>query len=94
VGLIPYFKSLGQGPALVVLHGGPGADHRDFLPFLRPLARRNHLTLIDERAEALASALPNAKLTVLSNCGHMMYVDQTRRFNDLVSEFLSPGRSS
>jgi len=63
-------------------------------PFLRPLARRNHLILIDERAEALASALPNAKLTVLSNCGHMMYVDQTRRFNDLVSEFLSPGRSS
>jgi proline iminopeptidase len=278
-----YFKRLGQGPALVLLHGGPGADHGDFLPFLRPLARRNQLILIDERgsgrserlqdprkytldamvddlrcvrrafglkrfallghsfggilaqayairfpqtlerlilagtahsakilnadfrrirarlspgvrarmialenlgifradgryqrryetlcskllapymysrpppiagtqpyvsgwevlremwvrrsdfridgnlkgfdftsklktltvptlvvlgdqdivsvasAEALATALPNAKLTVLSNCGHMMYVDQTRRFNDLVSEFLSPGRSS
>jgi pimeloyl-ACP methyl ester carboxylesterase len=44
-------------------------------------------------AEALVSALPNAELTVLSNCGHMMYIDQTRRFNDLVSAFLWPRRS-
>jgi proline iminopeptidase len=44
-----FYKALGQGPPLIVLHGGPGADHTDFLPFLLPLSRRNQLILIDER---------------------------------------------
>jgi proline iminopeptidase len=44
-----YVKSLGKGPALIVLHGGPGSDHHDFLPSLRPLAERNRLIFIDER---------------------------------------------
>jgi proline iminopeptidase len=52
-----YFKSLGKGPALVVLHGGPGADHGDFLPYLRPLARRNQLLLIDERGSGRSERL-------------------------------------
>jgi pimeloyl-ACP methyl ester carboxylesterase len=39
-------------------------------------------------AEQLAAALPNAKLAVIPDCGHMMYIDQTQRFNELVSEFL------
>jgi hypothetical protein len=41
----------------VVLHGGPGADHSDFLPFLGPLARRNQLILIDERGSGRSERL-------------------------------------
>lgn len=56
-----YFKRLGQGPALVLLHGGPGADHGDFLPFLRPLARRNQLILIDERGSGRSERLQDPR---------------------------------
>lgn len=44
-----YIKTLGRGVPLLLLHGGPGADHSDFLPALKPLARRCQLVLIDER---------------------------------------------
>ena len=44
-----FYKAFGRGPPLLVLHGGPGADHTDFLPALLPLSRRNQLILIDER---------------------------------------------
>lgn len=56
-----YFKSLGKGPALLILHGGPGADHSDFLPFLRPLARRNQLIFIDERGSGRSERLRDPK---------------------------------
>jgi proline iminopeptidase len=48
-GIRIYYKTLGLGVPLLLLHGGPGADHSDFLPALRPLARRCQLVLIDER---------------------------------------------
>jgi proline iminopeptidase len=44
-----YCKTIGRGPALLLLHGGPGADHTDFLPYLFPLSRRRTLILIDQR---------------------------------------------
>jgi proline iminopeptidase len=48
-GIRIYYKTLGLGVPLLLLHGGPGADHSDFLPALMPLARRCQLVLIDER---------------------------------------------
>ncbi len=56
-----YFKSVGSGPPLVVLHGGPGSDHTDFLPFLRPLGRHNQLIFIDERGSGRSERLRDAK---------------------------------
>ncbi|MBS0578094.1 MAG: alpha/beta fold hydrolase [Proteobacteria bacterium] len=44
-----WYRALGRGEPLVLLHGGPGADHSDFLPYLRPLARRFRLVLLDQR---------------------------------------------
>src|SRR5205807_941828 len=48
-GLMIYYKTLGKGDPLVILHGGPGASHDYFLPYLLPLARHNRLVFIDER---------------------------------------------
>jgi proline iminopeptidase len=44
-----WYRSIGRGPPLLLLHGGPGADHTDFLPYLLPLARRFRLVLLDQR---------------------------------------------
>jgi proline iminopeptidase len=56
-----YFKTLGRGVPLLLLHGGPGADHSDFLPALRPLARRCRLVLIDERGSGRSERLEDPK---------------------------------
>ena len=52
-----YFKTLGRGVPLLVLHGGPGADHSDFLPALQPLARGCQLVFIDERGSGRSERL-------------------------------------
>jgi proline iminopeptidase len=56
-GVLIYYKSLGQGPPLVLLHGGPAADHTYFLPYLLPLARTHRLIFIDERGSGRSQRL-------------------------------------
>jgi proline iminopeptidase len=48
-GAIIYYATIGTGPPLVLLHGGPGTTHEYFLPYVLPLARHRQLVLIDER---------------------------------------------
>jgi proline iminopeptidase len=48
-GLLIYYEQIGTGEPLVILHGGPGASHDYFLPYLLPLVRKNRLIFIDER---------------------------------------------
>ncbi len=48
-GVLIYYKTLGTGHPLLIVHGGPGASHDYFLPYLLPLARRHRLIFIDER---------------------------------------------
>ena len=56
-GLLLYYKIVGQGQSLVILHGGPGASHDYFLPYLLPLARTNKLVFIDERGSGKSQKL-------------------------------------
>jgi proline iminopeptidase len=65
-----YYKTLGRGPALILLHGGPGADHSDFLPFLTPLARRFRLILMDERGSGRSERLEDSTLYTLEHMVH------------------------
>src|SRR5216683_533522 len=62
-----YYKTLGSGVPLLLLHGGPGADHSDFLPALNPLARRCQLVLIDERGSGRSERLSDPKRYTLNN---------------------------
>ena len=56
-GVLIYYKSVGRGEPLVVLHGGPGASHDYFLPYLLPLARKNRVIFIDERGSGRSQRL-------------------------------------
>lgn len=61
-GVLIYYVAFGTGSPLVVLHGGPGASHDYFLPWLLPLARTHRLIFIDERGSGRSQRLQDASL--------------------------------
>lgn len=62
-----YYKIIGRGAPLMVVHGGPGADHTYFLPYLLPLARSNKLIFIDERDSGRSEKLEDAGQYTVEN---------------------------
>ena len=62
-----YYKSVGTGSPLLVVHGGPGASHDYFLPYLMPLARTHRVVFIDERGSGRSQKLEDAKLYTVEN---------------------------
>lgn len=62
-----YYKIVGHGAPLVIVHGGPGASHDYFLPYLLPLMRSNKLVFIDERGSGRSSKLEDAKQYTIAN---------------------------
>jgi proline iminopeptidase len=64
-GAMTYYWIVGHGSPLVIVHGGPGASHDYFLPYLLPLARHNRLVFIDERGSGRSSKMDDpAQYTV------------------------------
>jgi proline iminopeptidase len=66
-GVLIYYVALGAGSPLVIVHGGPGADHTYFLPYLLPLARTHRLIFIDERGSGRSQRLQNLSLYTVEN---------------------------
>lgn len=56
-GLMIYYMTVGRGDPLLIVHGGPGASHDYFLPYLLPLARTHKLIFIDERGSGRSQQL-------------------------------------
>ncbi len=56
-GVMLYYTTLGTGTPLVIVHGGPGASHDYFLPYLLPLARSHRIVFIDERGSGKSGKL-------------------------------------
>ncbi len=64
-GVLIYTMTIGRGTPLVIVHGGPGASHDYFLPYLLPLARNHRLVFIDERGSGQSEKLEDvSKYTV------------------------------
>jgi proline iminopeptidase len=80
-GVMIYYESLGSGPPLLVVHGGPGASHDYFLPYLLPLARTNRLVFIDERGSGKSSKLDDPSGYTVENM--VEDVEAVRRALDL-----------
>jgi proline iminopeptidase len=66
-GVLIYYKSIGRGTPLVILHGGPGASHDYFLPYLLPMARENRLIFLDERGSGRSEKLEDASAYTVEN---------------------------
>jgi proline iminopeptidase len=66
-GVLIYYVEFGKGAPLVVLHGGPGADHTYFLPWLLPLARTHRLIFIDERGSGQSERLEDSSKYTIEN---------------------------
>lgn len=60
-GVMIYYTTIGRGAPLLIVHGGPGASHDYFLPYLLPLARTNKLIFIDERGSGRSEKLEDVK---------------------------------
>lgn len=66
-GVMIYYEAFGRGEPLVILHGGPGASHDYFLPYLLPLARKNRLIFIDERGSGRSQKIENSSAYTVEN---------------------------
>ena len=66
-GVLIYYTAFGEGKPLLILHGGPGASHDYFLPYLLPLARENRLIFIDERGSGRSQKLEDSKGYTVEN---------------------------
>lgn len=66
-GVMIYYKIIGEGPPLVILHGGPGASHDYFLPALLPLAEKNRMVFIDERGSGRSGKIEDPSGYTLEN---------------------------
>ena len=66
-GVMIYYTAFGKGEPLLILHGGPGASHDYFLPYLLPLARKNRLIFIDERGSGRSQKIENTAAYTVEN---------------------------
>jgi proline iminopeptidase len=66
-GALIYYQVIGRGAPLMIVHGGPGASHDYFLPYLLPLMRTNKLVFIDERGSGKSSKLADPKQYTIAN---------------------------
>jgi len=66
-GALIYYQAVGHGAPLMIVHGGPGASHDYFLPYLLPLMRTSRLVFIDERGSGKSSKLDDPKQYTVAN---------------------------
>jgi proline iminopeptidase len=66
-GVLVYYKIIGHGAPLMIVHGGPGASHDYLLPYLLPLARNNQLIFIDERGSGRSEKLEDVSQYTVEN---------------------------
>src|SRR6516162_8896596 len=66
-GVLIYYMIVGRGAPLLIVHGGPGASHDYFLPYLLPLARQNRVIFIDERGSGKSEKLEDPKGYTVEN---------------------------
>lgn len=74
-GRLVHLRTFGDpaDPVVVVLHGGPGGDHRDYLP-LEVLSDAFHVVLWDQRGTGLSERVPDEELDGPTYLGDLEHV--------------------
>jgi len=68
-GLAARGNELVDRPVIIALHGGPGIDHSQFLPWLTPITDVAQLILVDHRGNGRSSR-PPVETRTLANMAH------------------------
>lgn len=79
-GVSLFERRVGEGPPVIVLHGGPGADHEYLLPGFDALARGRELVYYDQRGGGRS---PVARDVPVGWREHVADLDALRRLWDL-----------
>jgi proline iminopeptidase len=77
-----YCRAVGQGPAIVVLHGGPDFDHSYLLPEMDRLAESFRLVYYDQRGRGRSTAVAPEEVGIVSEVED---IDSVRRHFGLES---------
>ena len=59
-----YFKVIGEGEPLLIVHGGPGLNHNYFFPHLESLAKKYQLIFYDQRSAGQSALNVKAYMTL------------------------------
>jgi len=76
-----FYKTIGTGEPIVIVHGGPGMDHSYLLPGLAGLAERYQLVFYDQRALGRSTGEPDS-LSITFD-GFLDDLDQVRAALDV-----------
>src|SRR5690348_14907524 len=58
-----FYAEEGNGPPCLLLHGGPGLDHQEFVPWLSPLASSARLIYLDYRGNGCSQPIQPEQFT-------------------------------
>lgn len=72
-----YYKTMGQGEPLVIVHGGPVMDHSYFLPHFEELAKDYQLIFYDQRACGQSSV--EVQVETMNLAGFVDDIEQIRQ---------------
>lgn len=81
-----YARAIGQGPPIIVLHGGPDFDHRHFLPDLDRLGDTYRLIYYDQRGRGRSA--DNVRPEDVSLTSELDDLDRVREHFDLEAPVL------
>jgi proline iminopeptidase len=62
-----YYKIMGKGTPVVILHGGPGLDHTYLLPQMSALAEHFKLIFFDQRASGRSASVVDTNSMTMDN---------------------------
>jgi proline iminopeptidase len=62
-----YYSILGEGPPIIIVHGGPGLDHTYLLPQMEALASTHKLIFYDQRASGRSTSAVDTNSMTMDN---------------------------
>src|SRR5512141_2750598 len=72
-----WYTTAGRGSTIVVVHGGPGMDHKSLAADLEPLTRKHRLVYYDQRGGGRSTLPGDTKLLTIDH--HVEDLESLRR---------------